>query len=61
LWHNTDAGDRVIAEQVLQDRYTWLEEGVLDTSIEGPWIAEVRSGPSQHENLRRFVRENTDH
>jgi hypothetical protein len=61
LWHNTDAGDRAIAKRVLQERYTWVEEGVLDTSIEGPWIAEVRTGPSQHTNQRRFVRENTDH
>ncbi len=59
LWHNTDASDMTIAGQVLQDRYTWLEEGVLDTSIEGPWIADVSQGPSQRDNLRRVVREST--
>jgi hypothetical protein len=25
---------------VLDDRYSWLEEGILDPSIEGPWIAQ---------------------
>jgi alkylation response protein AidB-like acyl-CoA dehydrogenase len=59
LGHNTDADDRAIAKQVLKERYTWLEEGVLDTSIEGPWIAEVPPGPSQRPNLRRIVPENT--
>ena len=29
-----------LARGVLDDRYTWLEEGILDPSIEGPWIAQ---------------------
>jgi hypothetical protein len=39
LWHNCDDSDRRLARGVLDDRYTWLEEGILDPSIEGPWIA----------------------
>lgn len=57
LWVNTDEHDREIARRVLDDRYTWLEEGILDPSIEGPWIAEPDPGPSQHPNLHRQVRD----
>ena len=55
LWSNTDDRDRAVAGGVLSDRYTWLEDGVLDPSIEGPWIADPAPGPSQHENLHRRV------
>jgi alkylation response protein AidB-like acyl-CoA dehydrogenase len=58
LWHNTDTSDRRIAEHVLDSRYSWLEEGVLDPSIEGPWIADATPGPSKRENQRRCVSEN---
>ena len=40
LWRNCDDADRTLARDVLGGRYTWLEEGVLDPSIEGPWIAQ---------------------
>ncbi|TDD07579.1 acyl-CoA dehydrogenase [Saccharopolyspora terrae] len=55
LWRNTDADDRVIARQVLENRYQWLEHGVLDASIDGPWIAETQPGPTQRQNHRRIV------
>ncbi|MDA3623853.1 acyl-CoA dehydrogenase family protein [Saccharopolyspora sp. WRP15-2] len=55
LWHNTDAHDRALARAVLEGRYSWLEEGIFDPSIDGPWIAEATAGPSQHENHRRRV------
>ena len=55
LWSNTDDHDRAVASNVLTDRYTWLESGILDPSIEGPWIAEPTPGPSRHENLHRHV------
>jgi len=55
LWSNTDDHDRAVAQHVLADRYTWLEEGILDPSIEGPWIADPAPGPSQHENQHRRV------
>lgn len=56
LWVNTDDHDTALAAQVLDDSYTWLEEGVLDASIEGPWIADATPGPSTRPNLRRTIR-----
>jgi alkylation response protein AidB-like acyl-CoA dehydrogenase len=55
LRDNTDDHDRTTAGNVLADRYTWLEEGILDTSIEGPWIADPAPGPSTLPNLHRHV------
>jgi alkylation response protein AidB-like acyl-CoA dehydrogenase len=46
LWHNTDDLDSRVAKQVMQGRFTWLEEGVIDASVEGPWIADTTPGPS---------------
>jgi alkylation response protein AidB-like acyl-CoA dehydrogenase len=40
LWRNCDDSDQTLASGVLDGRYTWLEEGILDPSIEGPWIAQ---------------------
>ena len=37
-------------------RYTFLEEGILDPSIEGPWIADAEAGPSAAENVHRPIR-----
>jgi alkylation response protein AidB-like acyl-CoA dehydrogenase len=53
LWHNTDATDAKLASRVLADRYTWLEEGIVDPSTPGPWIAPAEPGPSEHENVHR--------
>ncbi|MGH3931840.1 MAG: acyl-CoA dehydrogenase family protein [Pseudonocardiaceae bacterium] len=55
LWSNSDDSDRVLARQVLDDRFTWLERGVLDSSIEGPWIAPSPPGPSTKENVHRRI------
>jgi alkylation response protein AidB-like acyl-CoA dehydrogenase len=56
LWHNTDAVDAATARRVMADRYTWLEDGVVDPAGEGPWIADATPGPSRAENLaRRFM------
>jgi alkylation response protein AidB-like acyl-CoA dehydrogenase len=55
LWKNTDDNDRRIAEHVLGDEYTWLERGILDPSIDGPWIADAAPGPSAVEDRRRVV------
>ncbi len=35
--------------------YTWLEEGVLDPSIEGPWIAQQGRTDGQRENVHRRI------
>ena len=56
LWQNTDAVDRRLARGVLEDRYAWLEDGVLDPAPEGPWVADATPGPSSRPNLaRRFL------
>jgi hypothetical protein len=55
LWHNCDASDRRLARGVLDDRYTWLERGVVDPSIEGPWIAQ-RGNAQARENVHRTIR-----
>ncbi|MEU3522715.1 acyl-CoA dehydrogenase family protein [Streptomyces sp. NPDC038707] len=56
LGENTDATDRAVTGQVLDGRHAWLEEGVVDVSVDGPWIAEQRPGPATGPNLRRVVR-----
>jgi hypothetical protein len=53
LWHNTDTLDVRLARQVLDDRYAWLEEGIVDPSIPGPWIAPAEPGPSARGNVHR--------
>ncbi|MCX3062888.1 acyl-CoA dehydrogenase family protein [Streptomyces beihaiensis] len=53
LWTNTDDVDRKVVKSVLGGAYTWLEEGVIDPSGEGPWIADQTPGPSKRENARR--------
>ncbi|WP_204801855.1 acyl-CoA dehydrogenase family protein [Mycobacterium riyadhense] len=57
LWTNTDGIDRRLASDVLEGRYTWLEQGIIDQSEgTGPWIAHWEPGPSTETNLaRRFL------
>ncbi len=55
LWKNTDAADAGLARRVMSGRYTWLERGIIDPSIPGPWVAEVVAGPSKQENVHRHV------
>ncbi|MGI5268919.1 acyl-CoA dehydrogenase family protein [Nonomuraea sp. CA-218870] len=52
LWDNSDDHDVRLARYVLDGRYSFLEEGILDPSIEGPWIGEPEGG----ENVRRKTR-----
>ena len=54
LWHNCDDSDQTLARGVLEGRYTWLEEGILDPSIEGPWIAQ-EGGAAEHD-VHRVIR-----
>ncbi|MEV5079993.1 acyl-CoA dehydrogenase family protein [Streptomyces sp. NPDC056159] len=56
LWTNTDDLDRKVVKGVLGGAYTWLEEGVIDPSDDGPWIAAADSGPSERENVHRPIR-----
>ncbi|MGQ5578815.1 acyl-CoA dehydrogenase family protein [Streptomyces sp. ECR3.8] len=55
LWSNTDDLDRKVVKNVLGGSYTWLEDGVIDPSGEGPWIADAAPGPSARENVRRPI------
>jgi alkylation response protein AidB-like acyl-CoA dehydrogenase len=56
LWRNADDSDGRLARSVLADRFTWLEEGILDPSIEGPWIAQQGSADGQRQNVHRPIR-----
>ncbi|MFI0964538.1 acyl-CoA dehydrogenase family protein [Streptomyces sp. NPDC021080] len=56
LWANTDDIDRKVVKGVLSGTYTWLEEGVLDPSGDGPWIADATPGASTRENVHRPIR-----
>ncbi|MFE5026597.1 acyl-CoA dehydrogenase family protein [Streptomyces sp. NPDC056656] len=56
LWHNTDELDRKVTKGVLSGSYTWLEEGVIDPSGDGAWIADATPGPSKRQNVRRPIR-----
>ncbi|KIF67693.1 acyl-CoA dehydrogenase [Streptomyces sp. AcH 505] len=56
LWSNTDDIDHKVVDGVLSGTYTWLEEGVVDASGEGPWIADATPGPSKRENVHRPIK-----
>ncbi len=55
LWHNTDALDAKLAKRILDSQFTWVEEGIVDPSIPGPWIAAADPGPSEHPNVHRTI------
>ncbi|MBV8735036.1 MAG: acyl-CoA dehydrogenase, partial [Solirubrobacterales bacterium] len=44
LWANDDDARHASAQSVLSGRYTWLEEGILDPSGEGPMIPALAEG-----------------
>ncbi|PGH52499.1 acyl-CoA dehydrogenase family protein [Streptomyces sp. Ru87] len=55
LWSNTDSLDHKVVRGVLAGTYTWLEDGVLDPSGEGPWIADAAPGPATRPDVHRTV------
>ncbi|MGW2518428.1 acyl-CoA dehydrogenase family protein [Streptomyces sp. NPDC001617] len=55
LWTNTDDLDRKLVKGVMSGTYAWLEEGIVDPSGEGPWIADATPGPSEKENVHRPI------
>jgi alkylation response protein AidB-like acyl-CoA dehydrogenase len=57
LWSNTDSSDVRLTHDVLEGRYTWLEDGIVDQSEgTGPWIAHWEPAESTEANLaRRFL------
>jgi alkylation response protein AidB-like acyl-CoA dehydrogenase len=56
LWDNSDSRDVRLARLVLDGRYTFVEDGILDPSLDGPWIAPARPGPAEAEDVHRHVR-----
>ncbi|MEW2482359.1 acyl-CoA dehydrogenase family protein [Mycobacterium sp. NPDC049093] len=54
LWDNSDDSDRTLAHNVLGGRYTWLEDGIIDPSIDGPWIAQ--EGGEVIDDVHRVIR-----
>ncbi|MGC5564568.1 acyl-CoA dehydrogenase family protein [Streptomyces sp. FR-108] len=56
LWSNTDDLDRKVVKGVLGGAYTWLENGIVDLSGDGPWIADATPGTSERENVHRPIR-----
>ncbi|MCO4699386.1 acyl-CoA dehydrogenase family protein [Streptomyces sp. RO-S4] len=56
LWSNTDDLDRKVVKNVLAGTYEWLEDGVVDPSGDGPWIADATPGPPTRDNVRRPIR-----
>ena len=55
LWSNSDAADVALARHVLKGRYSWLEDGIIDPSIPGPWIAAAEPGPSKAADMHRHI------
>ncbi|MER6997988.1 acyl-CoA dehydrogenase family protein [Streptomyces sp. NPDC000410] len=55
LWSNTDELDRRVVNGVLAGAYTWLEDGIVDPSGDGPWIADATPGPATGENVHRPI------
>ncbi|MFI7321692.1 acyl-CoA dehydrogenase family protein [Streptomyces venezuelae] len=57
LWTNTDDLDRKVVKGVLSGTYTWLEEGVVDPSGDGPWIADTALPATPRPDVRRVIQE----
>ncbi len=56
LWrNNTDANDVLLARRVLSGRYAWLEAGIIDPSLPGPWVAAAEPGPSELRSAHRRI------
>ncbi|XVS63470.1 hypothetical protein ACQPYE_35230 [Actinosynnema sp. CA-299493] len=53
LGRNSDDSDARVARHVLDGRFTWLEEGVLDPPSPGPWIADSTHRASTAQDVHR--------
>jgi alkylation response protein AidB-like acyl-CoA dehydrogenase len=56
LWRNSDTEDVRLARRVLSGHYAWLEAGMIDPSMPGPWVADAEPGPSKLESVHRRIR-----
>ncbi|MGZ4807476.1 MAG: hypothetical protein ACXV5U_13955, partial [Ilumatobacteraceae bacterium] len=50
LWANDDDANHAAALRMLDGRYTWLEEGVMDPSGEGPMMPPLDESAAGHED-----------
>ncbi|WP_405641659.1 acyl-CoA dehydrogenase family protein [Streptomyces uncialis] len=55
LWTNTDEADRKVVRATLAGAYTWLEQGVVDPSGDGPWIADTSPPDTPRPDLHRPI------
>lgn len=39
LWTNSDTNDVHLSRHILEGRHTYVEDGIIDPSLDGPWIA----------------------
>jgi alkylation response protein AidB-like acyl-CoA dehydrogenase len=53
LWTNTDDSDVALTRKVMAGEFTWLEDGVLDPSTPGAWIADSEHHESAAEDVHR--------
>jgi len=53
LWTNTDDSDVVLTRKVMAGEFTWLEDGVLDPSAPGAWIADSEHRESTAQDVHR--------
>src|SRR3712207_8284995 len=47
LWANDDDRAYTLAQKLMDGRYTWIEEGIVDPSGTGPQVSEVAPGTDQ--------------
>lgn len=58
LWDNTDAADKKLSAALVDGKYAWLDDGIIDlTEGTGPWTADESFRPSDVETVRRRVLE----
>src|SRR3954452_3384344 len=55
LWNNTDSLDVRAAQRVLDGRYTFLEDGVIDYPSDLAWVAAWEPGAATVEDVRRRI------
>jgi len=55
LWKNTDSLDVRAAQRVLDGRYAFLEDGVVDSPSDLAWVAAWEPGAATVEDVRRRI------